>query len=690
MFHAETLRRGGAAVAGLLVCVCLLPATPAWASEQAFRAAGRNLALEFDGRMRSRIVARFEGAEVPLGEFRPSDFVVVSGREVADFPLKETKQRAVRDDVGAGVEFDLSGENGQLRKELTVTFYDDFPGMAILRARYVNVGSGDVRIDRWVSRRHLPARAGTRGVPFWSYQSGSYERRPDWVLPLRPGFAQQNYMGMNATDYGGGTPVCDVWRRDVGLGVGHVELTPKLVSLPVSVRGRSGAELGIEEEVGRVLRPGEDLATLRTFVAVHRGDYFATLAEYRRFMTRQGTRLPEFGDDLYQPSWCAWGYERDFTVEQVRRTLPKAAELGFRWATIDDGWQTAEGDWYPVKAKFPNGDADMRKLSKDIRQNGMRPELWWSPLAVDPGTDLIRDHPDYLLVNKDGTNQKISWWDAYYLCPAHPAVREYTKALVTKFIRDWDFDGLKIDGQHLNAAPPCYNPAHHHADPRESFEGVPGFFKLIYETARSIKPDALIEICPCGTAYAFHTMPYMGMPAASDPLSSWQIRLKAKTLKALMGPSVPYFGDHVELSDGGDDFASTIGVGGVVGTQFTLPGNGRSNPKYQLTADRELAWRKWVGVYTSKMLSKGEYLGELYDIGFDRPEGHAIRKDGRMYYAFYAARYGGAVELRGLEDRAYRVRDYVSGREYGAVRGPKARVAVRFREHLLLEAVPVE
>ncbi len=36
------------------------------------------------------------------------------------------------------------------------------------------------------------------------------------------------------------------------------------------------------------------------------------------------------------------------------------------------------------------------------------------------------------------------------------------------------------------------------------------------------------------------------------------------------------------------------------------------------------------------MLSRGEYLGDLYDIGFDRPEAHAIRKAGSMYYAFYA------------------------------------------------------
>jgi len=88
------------------------------------------------------------------------------------------------------------------------------------------------------------------------------------------------------------------------------------------------------------------------------------------------------------------------------------------------------------------------------------------------------------------------------------------------------------------------------------------------------------------------------------------------------------------------------------------------------------------------MLSRGEYLGELYDIGFDRPEGHAIRKGSRFYYAFYAPEYTGRIELRGLERRAYRITDYANGLDLGSVRGPRAELRVQFKRHLLLEAVP--
>ena len=118
-----------------------------------------------------------------------------------------------------------------------------------------------------------------------------------------------------------------------------------------------------------------------------------------------------------------------------------------------------------------------------------------------------------------------------------------------------------------------------------------------------------------------------------------------------MGDNVPYFGDHVELSDGGNDFASTMGVGGVVGTQFVLPSLVTKRGKSDLTPAREKDFEKWLRIYREKMLSRGQYLGQLYDIGFDVPETHAIRKGQIMYYAFFANQWKGIVDLRGLEDR---------------------------------------
>ena len=59
-----------------------------------------------------------------------------------------------------------------------------------------------------------------------------------------------------------------------------------------------------------------------------------------------------------------------------------------------------------------------------------------------------------------------------------------------------------------------------------------------------------------------------------------------------------------------------------------------------------------------------------------------------MYYAFFAENWKGTLELRGLDDRAYHVFDYVDGKDFGIVRGPVAHLSTGFSKHLLLEATP--
>jgi alpha-galactosidase len=323
-----------------------------------------------------------------------------------------------------------------------------------------------------------------------------------------------------------------------------------------------------------------------------------------------------------------------------------------------------------------------------IHSYGLKAKLWWAPLAADPGSKVIEENPDVLLINKDGAPQYITWWDSYYMSPASEATIAHTKETVEMFLKDWGFDGLKIDGQHLNAVPADYNWARPLEYPEKSIEMLPEFFKMIYKTAREIKPDAVIEICPCGTCMSFYNMPYINQAVSSDPESSWQIRLKGKTYKAIM-PQAAYYGDHVELSDNGTDFASSFGVGAVLGTKFTWP---KDNPNikrsFLLTAEKEEIWKKWINLYHEKMLSKEKYLGNLYDIGYDKPETHVIVKSDTMYYAFYAENWKGVVELRGLENKKYRVRDYFNNNELGTVNGVGATTDVKFNQFLLVEVFP--
>jgi alpha-galactosidase len=458
--------------------------------------------------------------------------------------------------------------------------------------------------------------------------------------------------------------------------------------LPLSCKP-GGVDLSITAPLKRALQPGEELSLPQAFIATHVGDYFAVLDAYRRIMAVRGIASPHPPKTAYEPIWCAWGYERDCTLQLIVDTLPKVQELGLRWAVLDDGWQSNVGDWKVHPAKYPRGEEDMRQLVRTIRSHDLEARLWWAPLAAAPGSDLLHDHTDMLLLDKDGAVQNISWWNCFYLCPGYQPTVDYMVGLVRKFLGDWGYAGLKIDGQHLNSVAPCYNPAHHHARPEESVEKLQDFFQAVYQAALQANPQAVVELCPCGTSYSFFNFRSFNQAPASDPESSWQVRLKGKSLKALMGPSAAFAGDHVELSTGGDDFASTVGIGGIVSTKFTWPLDPKPKDSFLLTPAKEAIWRKWIALYNERELPLGTYRGELYDIGFDKPETHVVEKGGRLYYAFYARDFSGPVPLRGLTSGRYRVRDYYNGRELGEVSGKQSTLQVAFSQFLVLEAIPV-
>jgi alpha-galactosidase len=651
-----------------------------------------SLTFEYNDKMYTRLISNLPGSEQLMVDFSPSEQLLLSDLTLTDFNFIDAIDFDDENNFGVNLKGEYVNGKIQIKKEVQALVLKQFPDFVITQVKYTNLGLDTLTVIGWTNNSYsiLPSKNTTPS--FWSFQGASYDDRRDWVQPIFDGFNQENYMGMNASDYGGGTPVSDIWRPNAGIAVGHLETNPKLVSIPVSFNSSdSVAKICVTYKFlePNKLLPGESFETFETFVAIHKGDYFHTLQSYSKIMESKGLTFEKFSPATYEGEWCAWGYERNFTIDEVVGTLPKVSEMGYKWATLDDGWQTAEGDWFLNPKRFPIGDSDMKKFVDEIHNHNLKAMLWWSPLAVDPGTELIKNHPEYLLLNKDGSKQNITWWDSYYLCPAYEPVIEYHKNLVKKIIGEWRYDGLKIDGQHLNGAPPCYNEAHHHSYPEESSEKVPEFFKAIYETALSINPNAVIQICPCGTSYSFYNLHYMNQTVASDPTSSWQIRLKGKTLKALMGSNSPYFGDHVELSDEGNDFASTVGVGGIVGTKFTYPTDQLDHKDHLLTSEKELIWKQWLDVYNQNLLSMENYKGELYDIGYDKPETHAIQKGDTLYYAFYAKNWSGEVELRGLENRKYKVVDYVNSKFITDVEGHNSKMNINFEKYLLIKAIPI-
>ncbi|MFA6677359.1 MAG: glycoside hydrolase family 36 protein [Bacteroidales bacterium] len=652
-----------------------------------------NLSIVVNDQMKFKIISNEALTPITNGYANLDSIYFSNYGGAGNFILKNIETKKVDDNFGVGKSNIFYGEGSvdgfKVAKEITITTYTNFPSTVVLSYKYTNLSSEDIEVEK--IKTNIVNLLSNEDTPsFWSFQGQTTEDRASWIFPVKNDFYQRNYMGMNNSDYGGGIPVTCLWRKDAGVSIGSLSPKAELISLPVSYpKDSSIAEMSMEKGFiePAMLKSKESITTPLEFLHVFKGDCFLPLRNFSNLMSKQGIMMPETESLALETAWCAWGYERKFTVKEILGTLPKVKELGIKWVTIDDGYQIAEGDWSLNRERFPNGDIDMINLVKHIHEMGFKAELWWAPLAIDPGTKFLKEHPNSLLEDKDGNPYDVTWWDSYCASPNDKDVIAETKRLVTKFIKEYGFDGLKLDGQHLNAMNLDYNPAHSPNNPEAANQLLPEYFKLIFDTARSIKPDAVIQLCPCGCCFNFYNMPYTNKFVSSDPLNSEQVRTKGYVLRAI-APKTVYYGDHVELMDNGTDFPTQLGIGAVLGTKFTYPKN---NPyvkeDFLLTPSKEKAWKHAFNLYDKYELSKGQYVPGYYDIGYDKPETHLIEKDGTLFYAFYSENYTGNIEFRGMKPNAkYQVYDYYNNKNLGEVSTENPILEnVRFNDFLLVK-----
>jgi alpha-galactosidase len=646
-----------------------------------------------------------------------SDYVSSSGKQVhftLDFSQAKVLESQGKMGRGKRVEIPahpLSGD-ATLQRMLALEAYDDMPGLVLTTLEYRNTGNSDFKVDEIVDQSHRfdASLSDPKAAPYdmWSFHGSSREWGEDDVTRISKNFTRANVFGESIKGgMGGGIPVVAFWTGSVGEAIGHVETLPLSLSLPVKTEkdGRVSAAMTIP--LNGTIKPGETYSTPRSFLAVYSGDFYEPLRLWSSALAKEGWQIPKPSDEAYNVSWCGWGYEFNVTPAQMLGTIPKLNEFNIKWATLDDRWFDTYGDWNPRSDTFP--DDSIKKMNDEFHKQGKLVQIWWLPLAVEDGqgrweshkyivSKVVKEHPEWLILDKNGKHARMTR-DLAALDPSLPEVQAFYKQLTEKFIRDWGFDGSKLDN--IFSVPACYNPAHHHKSPQESVNAMGEVYKVIFQTTRAIKPYSVTQSCPCGTPPSLAWLPFMDQAVTADPVGAVQVRRRIKMYKALLGPESAVYGDHVELSamsrsgnswrEHGTDFASTIGTGGVVGTKFVWPSPG---PKFQsvaLTLEKEQHWKKWIDIYNNKMLSKGTFR-DLYVYGYDVPEGYAIEKDGKMYYAFFtpdpAKAWQGDLELRGLDAGSYNVVDYSDGKNLGTVQAGSdktAKLKANFKDHLLLE-----
>jgi len=114
---------------------------------------------------------------------------------------------------------------------------------------------------------------------------------------------------------------------------------------------------------------------------------------------------------------------------------------------IDDGWESAIGDWTIDEAKFPRG---MAVLAKEIEGRGMIPGIWIAPFVLERKSASFRERGDWILRDDSGRPVVAGWnpsWGNDYYCYdlSIPEVEEYLAGVFDVLVEDWGYRYLKLD-----------------------------------------------------------------------------------------------------------------------------------------------------------------------------------------------------------------------------------------------------
>lgn len=184
------------------------------------------------------------------------------------------------------------------------------------------------------------------------------------------------------------------------------------------------------------------------------------------------------------PMFCGWGAQNHLSLRHGRPTQDYATQAHYDaflghlarhgvvpgTVVVDDKWAAHYATSRVDEAKWP----DLRGWIARRHAEGQRVLLWWK--AWDPDGAP----PEGCVTLPDGTPVAVD--------PQHPLGRATVVDAVRHMIGDLDADGLKVD---FLARTPS-GTALRHAGPAWGAALLHELLALVYDTAKAVKPDALI------------------------------------------------------------------------------------------------------------------------------------------------------------------------------------------------------
>jgi len=206
---------------------------------------------------------------------------------------------------------------------------------------------------------------------------------------------------------------------------------------------------------GVALEPGEawDLEELMVASGPSRTALLDALAD------RMATHHPRLASDAPPAGWCSWYcFGPRVTAQQVLDNLDVVAKSfpDLRYVQIDDGYQSAMGDWLTTGAAF---GGNVRTVLDAIRRRGFQPAIWVAPFVAEKASAIFRDHRDWFVRGDDGAplrSDRVTFggWRRgpwYAFDGTHPDVQQHFERLFRTMRNEWGCTYFKLDANFWGA-----------------------------------------------------------------------------------------------------------------------------------------------------------------------------------------------------------------------------------------------
>lgn len=189
------------------------------------------------------------------------------------------------------------------------------------------------------------------------------------------------------------------------------------------------------------LQPGASW-NLEEFIATANADREKL---YDKLTAAVATHHPKLVHNPVPVGWCSWYcFGPDVTAKNIADNTEWIAKNTpqLKYIQLDDGYQPAMGDWLEVGKAF---GGDVSNVLKQITATGLEPAIWVAPFVASPESKLFKEHPDWMVKDKDGTplrsdkrgfgGWRLGPW--YVLDGTHPEVQKFLTQLFKTMHEKW-------------------------------------------------------------------------------------------------------------------------------------------------------------------------------------------------------------------------------------------------------------